>query len=124
MIKEKLNDEEEKFSKRKHLEKLLKLIDKMQSSIKSENKKIVYDFLVQNLKEEEFLRTFAKLKDIDFADCTVMKTLFEYKKQDEYDQDELANEVIKEYHSGRLDPLRNVRQLKKKKKEKISKIDD
>lgn len=52
----------------------------MQSSLKSENKKIVYDFLVQNLREEEFLRTFAKLKDIDFADCSVMKTLFEYKK--------------------------------------------
>jgi len=31
------------------------------------------------------MKTLDKLKEIDFADSTVMETLFEYKKRDEED---------------------------------------
>lgn len=41
--------------------------------------------LVQNIKEDEFLRTLEKLKELDFAESIVMQTLFEYKLKDEHD---------------------------------------
>ena len=65
--------------------------------------------LVQNIREDEFLRTVEKLKEIDFAESAVLQTLFEYKIRDEHDQLDLANEVAKEYHSGKLDPLLAMR---------------
>lgn len=75
--------------------------------------------LVQNIKEDEFLRTLEKLKELDFAESIVMQTLFEYKLKDEHDQLDLANEVAKEYHSGKLDPLLAMRLEKRKKGPKI-----
>lgn len=51
------------------------------------------------------MRTLEKLKEIDFAESVVLQTLFEYKLKDEHDQLDLTNEVAKEYHSGKLDPL-------------------
>lgn len=39
--------------------------------------------LVQNIKEEEFMKTLDRLKEIDFADSSVIETLFEYKTRDE-----------------------------------------
>ena len=74
--------------------------------------------LVQNIREDEFLRTLEKLKELDFAESIVMQTLFEYKLKDEHDQLDLANEVAKEYHSGKLDPLLAMR-LEKKKRIKV-----
>lgn len=71
--------ETSKFAYKKLLEKILKTIDKVTSQSKTETDKIIYDFLVQNIKEEEFMRTFLKLKELDFAESAVMKTLFEYK---------------------------------------------
>ena len=41
--------------------------------------------LVQNIKEEEFMRTVEKLKELDFAESVVLQTLFEYKLRDEHD---------------------------------------
>jgi hypothetical protein len=41
--------------------------------------------------------------------------LFEYKLRDEHDQLDLASDVAKEYHSGKLDPLIAMRMEKKKK---------
>jgi hypothetical protein len=76
--------------------------------------------LVQNIKEDEFLRTLEKLKELDFAESVVMQTLFEYKLKDEHDQLDLANEVAKEYHSGKLDPLM-ARRLERKKKIHVGK---
>ena len=71
--------------------------------------------LVQNIKEEEFMRTVEKLKELDFAESVVLQTLFEYKLRDEHDQLDLASDVAKEYHSGKLDPLIAMRMEKKKK---------
>lgn len=39
--------------------------------------------LVQNIREDEFLRTVEKLKELDFAESVVLQTLFEYKLRDE-----------------------------------------
>jgi hypothetical protein len=50
------------------------------------------------------MKSVDKLKELDFADGMILKTLFEYKMRDEHDQIDIANEVSKEYHSGKLDP--------------------
>jgi hypothetical protein len=41
--------------------------------------------LVLNIKNDEFLGTVEKLKEIDFAESVVLQTLFEYKIKDEHD---------------------------------------
>ena len=71
--------------------------------------------LVQNIRDDEFMRTVEKLKEIDFAESVILQTLFEYKIKDEHDQQDLANEVAKEYHSGKLDPLMALRMERKNK---------
>jgi hypothetical protein len=83
--------------------------------------KIIYDMLVQNIKDDEFMKTVEKLKEIDFAESVILQTLFEYKTKDEHDQLDLANEVSKEYHSGKLDPLLAMRIERKKKMSKNAK---
>jgi len=68
------------------LEKLLKNIDHVETNSKSDLEKIVYEMLIQNIREDEFIRTLEKLKEIDFAESAILQTLFEYKLKDEYDQ--------------------------------------
>lgn len=41
--------------------------------------------LVQNIRDDEFMRTVEKLKEIDFAESVILQTLFEYKLKDEHD---------------------------------------
>lgn len=41
--------------------------------------------LLENIREHEFLRAMDKLKDLDFADGSILETLYEYKVKDEYD---------------------------------------
>ena len=41
--------------------------------------------LVLNIKNDEFLGTVEKLKEIDCAESVVLQTLFEYKIKDEHD---------------------------------------
>jgi hypothetical protein len=59
---------------------------------------------VFSLKGEEFMKNVEKLKELDFAEGLILQTLFDYKVRDEHDQIDLANDVAKEYHSGKLDP--------------------
>ena len=67
-------------------------------------KKAVHKQLMQNFREEEYIRTLSLLKGIDFTDAKSLKTLFLYHFKDELDQIELANEVTKEYQGGKFDP--------------------
>lgn len=41
--------------------------------------------LIQNIKDEEFIKTLEILKEIDFAESVIIQTLFEYKLRDEHD---------------------------------------
>jgi hypothetical protein len=40
---------------------------------------------VQSIREDEFLKTLEKLKELDFAESVILSTLFEYKLKDEHD---------------------------------------
>jgi len=57
------------------------------------------------------------MKEVDFADSAILQTLFEYKLKDERDQFELATEVAKEYHSGKLDPLAALKMERQRKRD-------
>jgi len=41
--------------------------------------------LALNIKEDEFMKTIEKLKELEFADRFIIETLFEYKLKDEHD---------------------------------------
>jgi len=44
----------------------------MEHQNKTEKDKIILDMLVQNIKDDEFLKTVEKLKEIDFAESVVL----------------------------------------------------
>ncbi|MFN9909133.1 MAG: hypothetical protein ACK56F_23940 [bacterium] len=83
---------------------MLKIIDGIEHENKIERDKIIFNQLVSNMKGEEFMKNVDKLKELDFAEGLILQTLFDYKVRDEHDQIDLANDVAKEYHSGKLDP--------------------
>ena len=59
---------------------------------------------IQDIKTDEFMKNVEKLKELDFAESIVLQTLFEYKLRDEHDQIDIASEITKDYHFGKLDP--------------------
>ncbi|CDW81687.1 UNKNOWN [Stylonychia lemnae] len=120
--KAELEIQKERKWQRKQLESILKNVDKIEHQNKTEKDKIIYQMLIQNIKDDEFMKTVEKLKEIDFAESVVLQTLFEYKLKDEHDQADLANEVAKEYHSGKLDPLLALRIERKNKMKQNQKI--
>ena len=83
---------------------MLKIIDGIEHENKIERDKIIFNQLVSNMKGEEFMKNVDKLKELDFAEGLILQTLFDYKVRDEHDHIDLANDVAKEYHSGKLDP--------------------
>ncbi|CDW81148.1 UNKNOWN [Stylonychia lemnae] len=107
---------------RKQLQSIIRNVDRNEIDRKNDEQKLLQDMLVQNIKEEQFLKTLDKLKEIDFADSSVMETLFEYKTRDEEDQIEQAHEVAKEYHSGKLDPLNAIKLEKKRRTQNTKKF--
>ena len=89
---------------KKQLDKMLRIIDGLEQENKVEKEKILFDQFVSNLKNDEFMKNVDKLKELDFAEGLILQTLFDYKVRDEHDQIDLANDVAKEYHCGKLDP--------------------
>ena len=52
---------------------------------KNDIRKAVHKQLVQNMREEEYMRMLTLLKSIEFADVSSLKTLFLYHFRDELD---------------------------------------
>jgi hypothetical protein len=100
---------------------MLHIIDGLEVENKIEREKMLYDSLIQSMKNDEFMKHVEKLKELDFAEGLVLQTLFDYKLRDEYDQIDLAADVAKEYHSGKLDPQMGMKNEKKKRGEIIKK---
>jgi hypothetical protein len=93
---------------------MLKIMDGLDHQNKIERERILLNQLVNDLKEEEFMKNVEKLKELDFAEGLILQTLFDYKVRDEHDQVDLAIDVAKEYHSGKLDPQQGWKAEKKK----------
>lgn len=60
--------------------------------------------LVQRVKEIEFDRTFDAIKELENAHPNVIPILFQYKMNDINQNIAIAEEVAKEFKSGKLDP--------------------
>ncbi len=100
---------------------MIKIIDGIEHENKVDKEKILFDQLVESLKNDEFMSNVNRLKDLDFAEGMVLQTLFDYKLRDEQDQIDLAQDVSKEYHSGRLDPGAAIKMQRKRKAGQIFK---
>jgi hypothetical protein len=83
---------------------MLRIIDLLDHRSKAERERILLDEFVQSIKHDEFMKNVEKLKELDFAEGLILQTLFEYKVRDEHNQIDIANEVAREFHSGKLDP--------------------
>jgi len=70
---------ENKRKNRKQLEKLITFIEKTRASNKEDIHNLIHDQIIENIKGDEFLRTLNMIKETDFADYKLVKTLFMYK---------------------------------------------
>ena len=95
---------------------MLKIMDGMEHESKIEREKILFDQYISSIKNEEFMGHVEKLKELDFAEGLVLQTLFDYRIKDEQYQVDLAQEISKEYHSGKLDPQAGKQAQRKKRK--------
>jgi hypothetical protein len=46
------------------------------------------------------------LKELDFSEAQTLKILYQYKKLSKHENQDVANDVAKEYKSGMQDPSR------------------
>ncbi len=69
--------------KKRQIEKMIKIIDGIEYENKLDKEKVMFDQLVQSLKNDEFMSNVDRLKDLDFAEGMVLQTLFDYKIRDE-----------------------------------------
>ena len=69
--------------KKRQIEKMIKIIDGIEYENKMDKEKVMFDQLVQSLKNDEFMSNVDRLKDLDFAEGMVLQTLFDYKIRDE-----------------------------------------
>ena len=65
------------------------------------------------IKQESFLYTHETMKELEFAESSVLKVLFQYRLKGKHENEEIANEVTKEYKSGMMDPSREVAKFEK-----------
>ena len=67
------------------LERMHKSIDRFRELAVDDSNKLIYEMQMQNIREDEFMKTVEKLKELEFAESDVLTTLFEYKLKDEKD---------------------------------------
>ena len=60
----------------------------------------------QGTRNEEFIKTFKILKEIDYAENNSIALLYAYKQKDTEEFHQLAQEVAKDYRQGDFDPIR------------------
>jgi hypothetical protein len=65
------------------------------------------------LKQDKFLYVLETLKDIEYANPQSIPLLFNYKHKTKEEADEEAIEASKDYHSGMMDPSREVAMFEK-----------
>ena len=106
----------ERKHKRMILHDIIGKIEKFRAKNKIDVRKAVHKQLMQNFREEEYIRMLHIMKGSDYAKAVELKKLFLYLFKDEIDQIELANDVTREYQAGKFDPEQvKVHQNKKTK---------
>eukprot|EP00347_Sterkiella_histriomuscorum_P013907 403362900 len=99
-----LINEGEKRDQRKKLFKIMHLCKKVETQWPKERNDTEYKQLLEQIKEQEFNNVIDQVRDIDFADPSIIPVLYQYKASDFNDNVRLAKEVAIEYKSGKLDP--------------------
>ena len=75
---------------------------------------------MQNIQHDEFMKTLDLMNKIEFGDSQLIKQLYIYALKDMLDHNKEANDVARNYHSGKFDPfMMNLMDKKKTKKEKV-----
>ena len=89
------------------LDKLIIQIEGMRFENKQDINATVHKQLISQLKKEEFDHVLSILDEITFAEPKSIKTLFLYKLKSDLDQIDIANDVIRDFQTGRFDPTAN-----------------
>eukprot|EP00347_Sterkiella_histriomuscorum_P009720 403340139 len=104
----------------KKLHKIMNLCKNIEDQQRKEQLDTEYKQLIQQVKHQEFTQTLSFIHELDSAHPDIIPLLYQYKVNDLNDNIVLAQEVAKEYQSGKADPKmtmineRNTKQLIKK----------
>ncbi|CDW73333.1 UNKNOWN [Stylonychia lemnae] len=99
--------------KRQVIEKILGNCNQIQEETEDQLQECEYKQLMNNLKIGNFKKLCDAIKEIEFADSTTLKVLYQYKQQSKFENEDNALEVQKEYKSGIMDPSRIAAQFER-----------
>lgn len=93
-----------------------KIMDKchqMQGAKHAWKEECEVDYLLENLRQMTHKQIQDVFKEIELAEASTLKVLYQYKVQSRYENEDNALEVQKEYKSGIMDPSRVAAQFEK-----------
>lgn len=77
----------------------------------------MHSLMMERLKTQvhrrDFDKTFNILQDLETANTNALNLVYEYQKSSDDEEIQRAIEVAKEYHSGKMDPSRQVGKLER-----------
>ena len=100
---------------------MVKDITKMARENKKDENKINFEQLMQSIRKDEFDKSLALMKKIEYGEPLLIKQLYLYALKDVLDHEVEANQVAKNYHSGKFDPFMMSLMDKKSKKNNLGK---
>ena len=101
---------------------MIKDIEKIAKEIKRDENKINFEQLMQNIRKDEFDKSLALMKKIEYGEPLLIKQLYLYALKDVLDHELEASQVAKNYHSGKFDPfMMSLMDKKSKKQDKLGK---
>ncbi|CDW90871.1 UNKNOWN [Stylonychia lemnae] len=89
---------------RKKLFSLMHVCKHEEDNFQKEMLETEYKQLKEQIKEQEFDCTLHQLREIEFAEPSVMPILYQYKLAETNDNIKLAEEIAKDYSEGKADP--------------------
>ena len=72
-----------------------------------------WDIFLEDFRHQEFNNTLGIMQNIEFAEASTLKHLFDHQIKNLQHQNNIAEEVNKEYRSGIMDPVRDVAQFER-----------
>ena len=93
------------------------------------SKMLDFELNAQGTRNEEFLKTYRILKEVDYAESSSLALLYAYMKNDHEEFQLLAQEAAKDYKTGHLDPARQQailtesRKFKQKQSKRVKRVD-
>ena len=88
------------------IHKLIRKCERAEKEGSLLTKMLDFELNAEFTRNEEFMKTYKILKEIDFAESKSLALLYEYMRKDDEEFQMQSQEAAKDYKMGHLDPTR------------------